>query len=122
MCVRNQRNQVLQGRAAPRWVGKSSAGEAVERAAAPVQLLKGGTTHQCGMKAGADCGRHQHTGSSAALKVCLLPEAKLEKSNTQNCSLPVKMPISPIRLWLRDLKNQEPLFPQVPLPKNNPKY
>lgn len=46
---------------------QSSAGEAVAvaAAAAPVQLLKGGTTPPCGMNARADCGS---TGSCAVFK------------------------------------------------------
>lgn len=44
------------------------------------------------------------TGSCAVFKVCLLPGASLDKSNKHNCSLPVKVPVRLIRLWLRDLK------------------
>lgn len=80
VCV--ERSRVLQGGAAAGLGGPSAAAE-------------GGARPQCGIN-----GEHRQLGSLQ--RGC--GAASLDKAGTHHCSLPVKVPLSPIRLWLRHLK------------------
>lgn len=100
--VCGQRQQVLQGRAAPRWLSRAVLGRLWQWQQ---------QQHPC------SCWREeqhlrvewmpeQTAGAQAAVQCSKvpLPGANLSKSITHNCSLPVKVPVSQIRLRFRELK------------------